>query len=167
VEAPRTGRPAAAGPATAQAGSAAALVVSAAARVAGDATGAAQAEALAERLRRLADEDADALAAARAAFPGAEPEPQASDPRRDFAFAKVLDRAAAAPLAIAEACADVAILARSLADRLDPAVAPDLEAAARLAAGAARAAAHLVEVNLVVGEDDERVRRARRAAEVR
>jgi formiminotetrahydrofolate cyclodeaminase len=165
VEAPRTGRPAAAGPATAQAGSAAALVVSAAARVAGDATGAAQAEALAERLRRLADEDADALAAARAAFPGAEP--QASDPRRDFAFAKVLDRAAAAPLAIAEACADVAILARSLADRLDPAVAPDLEAAARLAAGAARAAAHLVEVNLVVGEDDERVRRARRAAEVR
>jgi formiminotetrahydrofolate cyclodeaminase len=61
----------------------------------------------------------------------------------------------------------VAILARSLADRLDPAVAPDLEAAARLAAGAARAAAHLVEVNLVVGEDDERVRRARRAAEVR
>jgi formiminotetrahydrofolate cyclodeaminase len=139
-------------------------VVAATARVAGDATGASQAEALADRLRRLADEDADALAAAREAFPDAEP--ATSDPRRDFAFARVLDRAAEAPLAIAEACADVAILARSLADRLDPALGPDLEAAARLAAGAAKAAAHLVEVNLVVGEDDERVRRARRAAEV-
>ena len=139
-------------------------MVAGAARVAGDATGAAQAEALAERLRRLAEEDADALAAARAAFPEAEPE--TSDPRRDFAFAKVLDRAAAAPLAIAEACADVAILARSLAEQLDPALGPDLEAAARLAGGAAKAAAHLVEINLVVGEDDERVRRARRATEV-
>lgn len=164
MEAPRTGRPAAAGPATAQVGAAAATVVAATARVAGDATGASQAEALAVRLRRLAEEDADALVAARAAFP--ETEPETSDPRRDFAFARVLDRAAAAPLAIAEACADVAILARSLADQVDPALGPDLEAAARLASGAAKAAAHLVEVNLAVGEDDERVRRARRAADI-
>jgi formiminotetrahydrofolate cyclodeaminase len=164
VEAPRTGRPADAGPATAQAGSAAASVVAAAARLAGDPTGASQAESLAQRLTKLAAEDAEALAAARAAFP--ESEPDASDPRRDFAFGKVLDRAAAAPLAIAEACADVATLARALAERVDPAFAPDLEAAARLAGGAARAAAHLVEVNLAVGEDDERARRARRAAEV-
>jgi formiminotetrahydrofolate cyclodeaminase len=163
VEAPRTERPAAAGPATAQAGAAAASVVAATARVGGDATGASQAEALADRLRRLAEEDADALEAARAAFPEAEPE--TSDPRRDFAFAKVHDRAAAAPLAIAEACADVAILARALADHVDPALGPDLEAAARLAGGAAKAAAHLVEINLAVGEDDERVRRARRAAD--
>jgi formiminotetrahydrofolate cyclodeaminase len=164
VEAPRTGRPAAAGPATAQAGAAAAYVIAAAAREAGDATGAAQAEALATRLTRLGEEDEDALAAARAAFPDAEPE--ASDARRDFAFGKVLDRAAAAPLAIAEACADVGILARALAERVDPAQGPDLEAAALLAGGAARAAAHLVEINLAVGEDDERARRARRAAEV-
>ena len=164
MEAPRTGRPAAAGPATAQAGAAAASVVAAAARASGDPTGASQAEALAGRLRRLAEEDAEALEAARAAFP--ETEPETSDPRRDFAFAKVLDRAAAAPLAIAEACADVAILARALADHVDPALGPDLEAAARLAGGAAKAAAHLVEVNLAVGEDDERLRRARRAAEL-
>jgi formiminotetrahydrofolate cyclodeaminase len=164
VEAPRTGRPAVAGPATAQAGAAAAFVVAAAARGAGDATGAAQADALATRLLRLAEEDEEALAAARAAFPDAEPE--ASDPRRDFAFGKVLDRAAAAPLAIAEACADVVVLARSLAERIDPAVGPDLEAAALLAAGAARAAAHLVEINLTVGAEDARARRARRAAEV-
>jgi formiminotetrahydrofolate cyclodeaminase len=164
VEAPRTGRPAAAGPATAQAGAAAALVVASAAREAGDATGAAQADSLATRLTRLADEDAAALAAARAAFPNAEPE--TSDPRRDFAFMQVLDRAAAAPLAIAEACSDVTALARALAERIDPAFGPDLEAAARLAVGAARAAAHLVEVNLAVAEDDERARRARRAAGV-
>lgn len=165
MEAPRTGRPAVAGPATAQAGAAAAFVVAAAAREAGDATGAAQAESLATRLTRLADEDADALAAARAAFPDAEP--HTPDPRKDFALGQVLDRAAAVPLAIAEACADVADLARTLAARLDPALGPDLEAAARLAGGAARAAAHLVEINLAVGADDERARRARRAAEVK
>ena len=164
MEAPRTGKPAAAGPATAQAGAAAAQVVAVAARDAGDATGATQAEALEKRLTALGAEDADALAEARAAFPADEPE--ASDPRRDFAFGKVLDRAAAAPLAIAEACADVAVLARSLADRIDPGFGADLEAAARLAGGAAKAAAHLVEINLAVGEDDERARRARRAAEV-
>ena len=164
MEAPRTGRPAAAGPATAQVGAAAASVVAEAARLAGDPTGTSQAEALALRLRKLAEEDADALAAAQAAFP--ESEPAASDARRDFAFGKILDRAAAAPLAIAEACADIATLARSLAERVDPAFGPDLEAAARLAGGAARAAAHLVEVNLAVGEDDDRARRARRAAEV-
>jgi formiminotetrahydrofolate cyclodeaminase len=165
VEAPRTGRPAVAGPATAQAGAAAAIVVAAAARSVGEASGAAQADALAERLKRLAEEDADALAAALAAFPDVEPE--TSDPRKDFAFGKVLDRAAAAPLAIAEASADVVVLARALAERIDPAVGPDLEAAALLASGAARAAAHLVEINLSVGADDERARRARRAAEVK
>jgi formiminotetrahydrofolate cyclodeaminase len=60
----------------------------------------------------------------------------------------------------------VGVLARALAERVDPAQGPDLEAAALLAGGAARAAAHLVEINLAVGEDDERARRARRAAEV-
>jgi formiminotetrahydrofolate cyclodeaminase len=164
VEAPRTGQPAAAGPAAAQAGAAAAFVVAATARLAGDGTGASQADALATRLTKLAEEDAEALEAARAAFP--ESAPEASNPRRDFAFGKVLDRAAAAPLAIAEACSDVATLARSLADRVDPALSPDLEAAALLAGGAARAAAHLVEINLVVADDDERARRARKAAEV-
>jgi formiminotetrahydrofolate cyclodeaminase len=91
-------------------------------------------------------------------------EPEAPDDRRDFALGTLLERAAAIPLAIAEACADVATLARELADRLDPALGPDLEAAALLAAGAARGAAHLVEVNLVVSPEDERARRARAAA---
>jgi methenyltetrahydrofolate cyclohydrolase len=168
VGAPFTGRPAAAGPATAQAGAAAATVTAAAARTGGDATGAAQAASLAARLERLAAEDVEAYAVALAALPAAEsPEPQEPaepDARRDFALGTALDHAAAVPLAIAEACADVVVLARSLAERLDPALAADLEAAALLAAGAARGAAHLVEVNLVVGTDDERAVRARAAA---
>ena len=164
MEPSRTGRPAVAGPATAQAGSAAAAVVAAAARVAGDGAAAAQAAALEARLAKLAVEDAEAYEAAVAALPH-EP-PAAPDDRRDFALGTLLDRAAAVPLAIAEACADVAYLARDLVQRLDPALAPDLEASARLAAGAARAAAHLVEVNLVVAPEDDRARRARAAAAV-
>jgi formiminotetrahydrofolate cyclodeaminase len=77
----------------------------------------------------------------------------------------VLDRAAAAQLEIAEACAHVAILARALAEHVDPALGHDVEAAARVAGGAAKAAAHMVEIKLALGEDDERVRRARRAAD--
>lgn len=153
---------AAAGPVIAQAGAAAASIVCVAAREGGDGTAAAQAAALAARLERLAAEDADAFAQACAALAAAgESTPSAS---RDFELGRTLDRAAAIPLEIAEACADVATLARDLAERIDPATAPDLEAAARLASGAARAAAHLVEVNLVVGREDERVTRARAAA---
>lgn len=158
---PRTGKPTAAGPAAAQAGAAAATVVAAAAREAGDEPRAAQAATLAARLERLAVEDAEVYAAALEALPTTEP--SVSDPRRDFALGTMLDRAAVVPLAIAEACADVVGLARELADRV-PSLAPDLEAAARLAGGAAQAAAHLVEINLVVGADDERAVRARAAA---
>ena len=138
--------------------------MAAAARVAGDAAGAAQASALEARLEKLAVEDAEAYAAAIAAMP--QGEPGTTDDRRDFALGTLLERAAAVPLAIAEACADVAYLARDLAQRLDPALAPDLEASAHLAAGAARAAAHLVEVNLGVAPEDDRARRARAAAAV-
>jgi formiminotetrahydrofolate cyclodeaminase len=154
---------AAAGPVIAQAGAAAASIVSAAAREAGDGAVSAQAAALAARLERLAAEDADAFARARAALAAAlQSTPSA---KRDFELGRTLDRAAAIPLEMAEACADVATLARDLAERCDPSFAPDLEAAARLASGAARAAAHLVEVNLVIGREDERAARARAAAE--
>src|SRR5205085_12061630 len=73
VEAPFLGRPAAAGPATAQAGAAAASIVSAVAREASDSPGAAQATALEARLVRLAQEVAEAYVAALAAFPNEEP----------------------------------------------------------------------------------------------
>jgi formiminotetrahydrofolate cyclodeaminase len=152
----------AAGPAAAQAGSAAASVLRAAAREAEEASAAAQAAALAARLARLAVEDARALAAARASLPTTEP--PRSDVRRDFALGQALDAAAAVPLAIAEACADVALLAQELAAVAEPGSLADVEAARLLAAGAAAAAAHLVEVNLVVGADDDRLVRAQAAA---
>jgi formiminotetrahydrofolate cyclodeaminase len=143
-------------------GAAAAALLNAVAREAGQGTLAAQAQALVTRLERLGEADGHAFAAARAALPSAAPTP--SDDRRDFALGKALDRAAAIPLEIAEGCADVAALAHSLAALAEPGSVADVEAAAFLAAGAAKAAAHLVEVNLGVLSDDERAIRARAAA---
>jgi formiminotetrahydrofolate cyclodeaminase len=143
-------------------GSAAAALVCSAARDAGDAPAAAQAAALTLRLARLAEADAEALASARDALAGGlgrDP-----DERRDFALGRALDHAAEVPLQIAEACADVARLAAAFGPDAETASAPDVEAARELAIGAARAAAHLVEVNLGVTEDDERLARARAAA---
>ncbi|HEX3805833.1 MAG TPA: cyclodeaminase/cyclohydrolase family protein [Gaiellaceae bacterium] len=137
----------------------------AAARVAGDTAGAAMASSLATRLDRLAEEDARVYSAAVSALPDVDP--AESSPQRDFALGTLLDVAADVPLRIAEACADVAELARTLAERVDPALGPDLEVAARVAVGAARGAAHLVEINLVVAEDDPRAARARAIAELR
>jgi formiminotetrahydrofolate cyclodeaminase len=149
----------AAGPAAALAGSAAASIIAGAARAADDGTHAAQATALGERLTRAAGADAEALAAARAGLAA----PPAGDERGDFALGRALERAAAVPLLIAEACADLVALARVLEPLVAADHAPDVHAAAMLAAGAAHAAAHLVEVNLGVGPDDARLARARAA----
>src|SRR6185295_18597469 len=73
-----------------------------------------------------------------------------------------LERAAAFPLAIAEAASNVAELAAVVAEDGDPTVRADATAAAMLALGATRAAAHLVEINLGVLEHDERLLRATR-----
>jgi formiminotetrahydrofolate cyclodeaminase len=117
----------------------------------------AQAEALRARAVALAQEDAAALEAflvARGATGETRPE------ARDFRLGQTLDRAADAPLAIAETACDVALLAAQVADRCGGDVRADAAAAAQLAHGAARAAAHLVEINLAAGPDDVRVRRA-------
>ena len=72
--------------------------------------------------------------------------------------------AAEPPLAIAEAAAEVAELARAAgARRGRPALRGDALAGADLAAGAARAAARLVEINLADAPGDARVERARAA----
>jgi formiminotetrahydrofolate cyclodeaminase len=122
----------------------------------------AQALALQNRLADLAQADADAYAESLRALAA---KGQDSDERRDFALGRVLDRAAQAPLAIAETAHDVALLAASAVDRVRLEVQPDAKAAASLAAAAASAAALLVEVNLTAGENDPRVRQARRAAD--
>src|SRR4051794_19435316 len=151
-----------AGPAAALTAAAAASLVAMAARYSRGTwseatTSVAQAEALRRRATRLAVEDAEALEAfltARETI--VDPRPEA----RDFHLGRTLGRAAEVPLAIGETACDVALLAEHVADRGDPDVRADAAAAAMLAHAAARAAAHLVEVNLASIDADQRVARA-------
>jgi formiminotetrahydrofolate cyclodeaminase len=144
-------------------GSAAALVGAIAAAICAkvaafgeDGGATAQAAALCRRLTQLAEEDARVFANALSEL----------DRRDDdFKLGRALDEAADAPLRIADACVDVAVLAAALASRGAPALQPDARAAGALAAGAARAAALLVEANLAVASDDDRVLRARKLSE--
>lgn len=138
-------------------GLAAALVVKAALRSEGwtGAEGArAQALELRDRLLALAGQDAKAYERALDALE-----------RRDATLQRALAQAAEVPLAIAETAADVAQLAAEAAEAADGAAQADASAAAALAAGAARAAERLVEVNLLTVQEDERLGRAKRAAD--
>ncbi|MFL5966947.1 MAG: cyclodeaminase/cyclohydrolase family protein [Gaiellaceae bacterium] len=154
---------AASGSAAAMTAATAAAVIALTARAtqAGGGGIAAQALALRGRLVGLAEWNAEVYAVSVAALADAS---GGGDERRDFELRTVLDRAAEVPLAIAEAAADVALLAAAAAPIVTPAVEPDALAAAALAAGAAAAAARLVEVNLGAAPGDERTRRARAAA---
>ena len=138
-------------------GLAAALVAKAALRSEGwaGAEGArAQALELRDRLLALAGQDARAYERALSALE-----------QRDSSLQQSLVRAAEVPLAIAETAADVALLAAEAAKAADGPARADASAAAALASGAARAAVRLVEVNLVTLQEDERLGRARRAAD--
>lgn len=127
-----------------------------------EATGvAAQALALQDRAARLAQVDAEAWEEALAALRGAGDGEGSDDARRDHHLERKLERAAAVPLQIAELGADTAALAAHAGELCDGTYRADAAAAAALAAGGARAATHLVEVNLGVREGDERLARAR------
>jgi methenyltetrahydrofolate cyclohydrolase len=115
---------------------------------------AAQAASLRKKLARLAQEDAQVYAAARAAIRAG----------GDDSMADALDRAADVPLTIAEASADVAALAAGVAENGNPDLRPDAAAAAVLADAAVRATARLVEVNLSVRPEDHRIAHARTLA---
>jgi len=118
----------------------------------------AQAEALRKRVAPLADEDAEAYENVLTAMRM----PKALDPEtRDALIGSALSRAADVPLRIAEAAADVAELAAVLADVGNPNLRGDATAAALLAHAASRAAANLVEINLGMTAQDERIDRAR------
>lgn len=124
---------------------------------------AAQALTLQDRASSLTHIDAqawdDALAALREA---ADPtESEGNGARSDLDLERKLERAAAIPLEIAELGADAAVLAAYAGEQGDLAYRADAAAAAALAAGGARAAAHLVEVNLGIRPGDERLARAR------
>jgi glutamate formiminotransferase/formiminotetrahydrofolate cyclodeaminase len=141
------------GSAAALAGAMAAALCAKVARLSGDGGSTAQAAALCRRLTALAAEDARVFASALSELE-----------RRDddFKLGRALDRAADAPLRIAEACTDVAVLASLLAEQGSPALSADARSAAALAAGAPRAASVLVEVNLTITPDDGRVQLARK-----
>src|SRR5262249_28087987 len=84
---------------------------------------------------------------------------------RDEAIRRALVRAAEVPLQIAEAAANAASLAASVAEHGSEAVRGDAAAAALLAAAPRRAAANLVPINLAAGAENELVARARDVAE--
>jgi methenyltetrahydrofolate cyclohydrolase len=129
----------------------------------GDARGlAAQAKALRERVEPLAQRNAEAYEEALVALrlpDGLEPEVRRETIERS------LSEAAEVPLAIAVIAADVADVAATAADCADPSTCADASVAAVLAESAARGAAHLVAINLTTSAGDDRVLRARRAAE--
>jgi formiminotetrahydrofolate cyclodeaminase len=163
IETLSSGDPAAAaGAAAAVSAAVAAAVVAKAARAAGQPGLVAQADALTERLSGLIRDDVavygEALTALADAGAG-----EGESPARDFRLGQLLERAAGVPVAVAEASADVAALATQIADAGDPKFRNDAVAAAMLAAGAARASAYLVEINLALGAEDAQVVRARAA----
>ena len=141
------------------AGSAAAIVAAVAAAIvakaawrANDLGAAAQALALAGRLTLSRSLDADVFAVAREALQQVAQRTEGTVPvsrSRDFQLGRTLAEAAAVPLAIAEAAADVALLAAEVArNSHESELREDATSAAMLAEGAASAAAHLVSINL-------------------
>ena len=120
---------------------------------------AAQAEAIRDRAVVLAQDDGRVWEEALSALHDARGE--SADARRDFRLEQKLEDAAAVPLEIAELGADAAALAALAGERGDGTYRADASAAAALAAGGARAAAHLVQVNLAVRPGDTRLVRAR------
>jgi methenyltetrahydrofolate cyclohydrolase len=141
------------GSAAALVGAMAAALCAKVALLSSDGGSAAQGAALCRKLTALADEDARLYTTALSEL-GLRDD--------DFKLGRALEQAADAPLRIGEACADVATLASALAEHGASECQADARSAAALAAGAARAAAVLVEVNLGVSGNDERVELARR-----
>lgn len=124
----------------------------------GDAAGAAaQARELQAKLVPLAAATDEAWVAALSALGDAR---HGGSMERDAELEEKLTRAAEVPLAIAEAAADIAQLAAVVAELGDGTYRSDAAAAAVLAAGAARASAHFVAINLGTRRDDEWSRRA-------
>jgi methenyltetrahydrofolate cyclohydrolase len=123
---------------------------------------AAQAKTLRRRVEPLAQRNAEAYERALVALRL----PDTLEPEvRSDTIVRSLSDAAEVPLAIALIAADVAEVAAAVAECGDASTCADASVAAALAEGAARGAAHLVEINLTTSAEDERVLRAWRAAE--
>ena len=123
----------------------------------------AQAERIRKRIEPLVREDAEAYEEALVALTL----PERVEPAvRDLAVGAALTRAAAVPLAIAEAGADAAQLAVIVAERGREDRRGDAIAAALLAEAGTRAGAALVTVNLTVQAGDARTQRAELLARI-
>jgi formiminotetrahydrofolate cyclodeaminase len=133
----------------------AAALAEMAARFAGREAEAARAGALRLRALELADADAAGYAPVLEAM-----RLPRESPMRTARLHAALSSAADVPLAVAEAAAEVAALARSLAGSGSPHLAGDALTGAELADAAARAAARLVLINLDDMPDDPRRERA-------
>jgi formiminotetrahydrofolate cyclodeaminase len=123
---------------------------------------AAQARKLQARCSPLAQQDAEAWVEALQALHG---NGDAESGERDADLEGKLARAAEVPLWIAEAGADVAVLAALTAELGEGTYRGDAAAAAVLAHAGARAAANLVALNLGMREHDTRLGQARRSEE--
>ena len=123
---------------------------------------AAQAQALEAKVVPLAMATAEAWEAALVALHGGD---NGAQTEPDANLEEKLARSAEIPLAIAEAAADIARLAAVVADLGDGTYRSDATAAAVLAAGAARASAHFVAINLGTRPDDEWLSRASLSAD--
>ena len=116
----------------------------------------AQADTLRARALSLSQSDAVAYEDALATMANVE---QIKPDRRDAAIQDALIRSAEVPLLISQTACDVSQLAADVAEAGNPEVGADAAVAAVLAGAAARAAGHLVEVNLATVPDDERAAR--------
>jgi formiminotetrahydrofolate cyclodeaminase len=121
---------------------------------------AAQARAISRRADALARENATAHARAMEALHA---RGEAARERHDDELGSALYRAGELPGTIAEAARDLAELAALGSEHADPDRRADAAAVSLIAAGCARAAAHLVEINLGVLHEDPRLAGARTA----
>jgi formiminotetrahydrofolate cyclodeaminase len=129
----------------------------------------AQADTLQRRLSGLASADTDSFHRASTLLSHVGDAIDSGDARasedRDRELADALEEAAAIPLAISEAAADVCTLAAWAADAITPGMRPDALTAVFLAEAAASAAASLVLANLAIRTGDDFAVRAQTAAD--
>jgi formiminotetrahydrofolate cyclodeaminase len=126
----------------------------------------AQAQSLRTRALQLVERGTRAHAAAMETLaergPGAD---AGASETRDWRLGQAVRKAAQPPLELSACALDVAQLAELISAHAAGEVRADAAVAAQLAAAAARAGAHLVEINLVVGGDRQPAVHARELAE--